>query len=570
MRLLGLLRSAAFALLAHSLLSGAVSAQTGGIASTKGGTVRALVIGIDGYEHAPRLRGAVADARDLEATLRHNGVIDLTVLTDAASDRAAVTRSLDELASRAQTGDLIVLTIAGLGAQEPERIKGSQPGGLESVFLLPGFNAATASGTQQRIFQSEFNHFIRKFEAKGAGVLFVVDTCQGGNVTREPDARAGEMSYRQAPQYTLAVDTLTPISSVSDAFIAAGDFQRTAVLTAVDRDSKAPEVRVPGEPGFRGALSYAVARALEGAADANQDGLISQGELFSYVRQVTYQLSDQRQNIVATGSLTRNAEADALFARTRAVVLLNAPSGQQQRPQPSAAASPTPTAAPPVARPAATPSSNPALPLLNVRIAVLGNERELLKDIEPREARFEVVNTNENPDLVWDPTTRDVLAGADVIARGIDRSDLSSVVDRIAAVSGFKRLAAKAPQAVRVLPDDKVHRNQSRIEIQVSGVSQRALLMFNIAGDGTVQSLYPIGSDAPIVTSADYKFPVLVGAPFGADQVVAITSSQRLGDLEQALKKMNQRRTAAEVYKLIERYAPADARIGATNLYTSP
>jgi hypothetical protein len=43
-----------------------------------------------------------------------------------------------------------------------------------------------------------------------------------------------------------------------------------------------------------------------------------------------------------------------------------------------------------------------------------------------------------------------------------------------------------------------------------------------------------------------------------------------LGDLEQALKKMNQRRTAAEVYKLIERYAPADARIGATNLYTSP
>jgi hypothetical protein len=52
--------------------------------------------------------------------------------------------------------------------------------------------------------------------------------------------------------------------------------------------------------------------------------------------------------------------------------------------------------------------------------------------------------------------------------------------------------------------------------------------------------------------------------------VVAITSSQRLGDLEQALKKMNQRRTAIEVYKLVERYAPPDARVGATSFYTSP
>ena len=59
-------------------------------------------------------------------------------------------------------------------------------------------------------------------------------------------------------------------------------------------------------------------------------------------------------------------------------------------------------------------------------------------------------------------------------------------------------------------------------------------------------------------------------ATFGADQVVAITSSQRLSDLEQAVKKMNQRRTAMEVYKLVERYAPADARIGATSLDSSP
>ena len=209
-------------------------------------------------------------------------------------------------------------------------------------------------------------------------------------------------------------------------------------------------------------------------------------------------------------------------------------------------------------------------PLAAVRVAVLGNQRDLLAKLKGREALFEVVGAKDNPDLVWDPVSHDVLAGGYVVARGIDLADLASVIDRVAAVSGFKRLAAKGPQAVRVLPNDKVHRGNARMDVQVSGVAQRSLLMFNIAGDGTVQTLYPIGSDARIIATPDYKYQVRAVEPFGADQVVAVSSEERLSDLEEALKKMNQRRTAVEVYKLVERYAPPDARIGATSLYTAP
>jgi hypothetical protein len=205
-----------------------------------------------------------------------------------------------------------------------------------------------------------------------------------------------------------------------------------------------------------------------------------------------------------------------------------------------------------------------------IRLAVLGDQRDLLANLEAREARFEVVGTKDNPDLIWDPASLQVLAGGDIVAYGVDRAGLGSVIDRVAAVNGFKRVAARAPQAVRVLPDDKVHRRDARIDVQVSGVAQRSLLMFNIAGDGTVQTLYPIGSDARIIATPDYKFQVRAGEPFGADQVVAISSAQRLGDLEEALRKMSQRRTAVEVFKLVERYAPADARIGAVSLYTAP
>jgi hypothetical protein len=557
-------------------LAAGASAQVA-LRSPQGGEVRALVIGIDAYQFVPQLRGAVADARDLEGALRQAGVRDITALMDAAADRASVMRALDDLLARSRAGDLVVLTIAGHGVQEPEHVRGSQPDGMDDVFVLAGFNPNTAAGMRQRIIGTEFNHIIKQFEARGARVMFVADACHGGGLAREIDPRAAEMSYRQAPRYSLAADDLKPISTTSDAFLTDIDFRQTEFLAAVDRKTKSPEVRIPGVPGFRGALSYAVARAFEGAADQNQDGQVTQDELFNYVRQIAYQLSDQRQNVVTTGPAARDIGANVVF-RTRAVVLLDAvekpetrPQGpQSQPPQPPALQQPQPAVVQPARPSAPTPGSVATTPLGPVRVAVLGNQRDLLANIEAREARFDVVGTSDNPDLVWDPASLDVLAGADVVARGIDRSDLPSVIDRVAAVSGFKRLAAKAAQSVRLLPNDKLHHRDDRLEVQVSGMQQRSLVLFNIAGDGTVQALYPIGSDPAVIVTPEYKFPVRVGEPYGADQVVAITSSQRLGDLEQALKKMTQRRTAVEVYRLVERYAPADARIGATSLYTAP
>jgi hypothetical protein len=528
-----------------------VTAQAG-IRPPQGGAVRALVVGIDAYQFVPQLRGAVADARDIEQTLRNQSVTDITALYDAAADRATVMHTLDQLVERSQSGDLVVLSIAGHGVQEPEHIKGSQPDGLDNVFVLAGFNPKTAAGTQQRIIGTEFNHVIKQFEAKGTHVIFIADACYGGGLAREIDPRAGEMSYRQAPRYVLTSDALQPISTASDAFLSDIDFERTDFLAAVDRNTKAPEVRIPGVPGFRGALSYAVARAFEGAADENRDGHVSHTELFTYVRQVAYQLSDQRQLVVTSGPMARTGGSDVIFDRTRGVIVLDPlPQGHLQTP-------------PPAAHPPAPPPPVSATALGIVRVAVLGDQRDRLANLEAREARFEVVRAKDSPDLIWDPASRDVLAGGDVVARGIDRAGLGNVIDRVAAVNALKHLAAKAPQAVRILPDDKVHRRGAHIDVYVSGVAQRSLLIFNITADGTVQTF---GSDDRIIAEPDYKFRVRAVEPFGAEQMVAISSAQRLSDLEEALRKG---RAAVEVFKLIERYAPADARIGAASLYTAP
>jgi hypothetical protein len=306
-------------------------------------------------------------------------------------------------------------------------------------------------------------------------------------------------------------------------------------------------VRVPGVTGFRGALSYAAARAIEGEADANRDGKTTLEELFSHVRGVVYQLSDQRQNPVTLASTTQKVDRDIAF-RTDGYT-------ETQKPASGIVIA----------------SAQPPAPSTNVvRIAALNAPSNVLSGLEQRETAFEVVSVDANADLIWDSKSQDVIQNGDVIAFRMEKTDLPSVIDRSAAVLGIKRLAAKAPQAINVGPDDKLHHDNKKVVVDIVGVGGRALILFNIASDGTVQMLYPIQSDAPIVANANYRLPVVVRSPYGADQVVAVTSEQRMLQLEQALQRLNQRRGAMQVMRMVERYAPRDARIGTVGIFTAP
>lgn len=531
------------------------------IAGPGGGTIHGLVIGIDAYQRVRPLKGAVADARDVEASLRGMGVSDVTVLVDAQASRAAVLREMDALLKKTKNNDLIFLSIAGHGAQEPERIKGSEPDGMENVFLLPDFEP-TAAGSTQRILASEFNHFIKQFELRGAKVVFVADTCHGGGMAREIDPRAEEMSFRQVPRYTLLVDKLQPVSDKNDPRSEL-DLDRTAFLAAVDRNTKAPEVRIPGISGLRGALSYAVARAIEGSADANRDGRITVGELFANVRQVVYQLSDQRQNIVTVTSPSQSPESDVVFDLTRGVVLMQAPNN-------APLSSGTPAAPPAAAVPPATNGFTQDRIAAPIRLAALDGNTGSLSGLKPRDVKIEAVQPTDNPDLIWDPTSQDVIAWGDVVAFKVDPADLTSVIDRTAAIRDLKKFATRSPQIMRVSPDDRQHRGDQTLDIDISDVSNRAVLLFNVSGDGTIQMLYPIGSDASLNPSANLRLPLRVREPFGAEQVVAITSQQRMVELERVLLQLNRRRAPGQLIQNIARYAPPDARIGSIGFFSVP
>ncbi len=524
------------------------------------GKLRALVIGIDAYRNVRPLLGAVADARDIASALRHGGVGDVTTLLDEGATRDAVIAALEALIGRTVQGDVVLLSIAGHGAQEPERVRGSQPDGMDTIFLLTNF-ARSVAGSRERMIGTEFNHFIRKLEEKGATVVFIADTCHGAGMARDIDPRAGELSFRQVPTYQIPNDALVPVSTASDAFLTEASFERSAFLAAVDRKTKAPEILIPGVTGHRGALSYAVARALEGLADANADRRVTLKELFDYVHQVVYQLSDQRQSPVTVSSPHRDVEREVAFGLTRGVKVVDAPETKptdvvSSSLAPSAAAMPKVAALAPIAEP--------------VRVAALDGKAAWFDGLTPREAPFEVVAPSRGPDLTWDAASGDLLAGADVIAFRLEKQDLPSAIDRAAAVRVLKTMAAQWPQAVRVLPDDSLRREGSRVFVEIANLQGRALILLNIAGDGTVQMLHPMRPDAKPIRDAAFRVPVQVRRPYGADLVVAISSDQPLPQLEQALRTLNQRRSAVEALRLVERYRSSGLRIGAASIFTAP
>src|SRR3954447_22385830 len=548
-------------------LDSARAATTLQLSNPDGGEVRALVIGIDDYQRVRKLKGATADARDIDSSLRTMGVRDVTALINAQADRPGVLREISALVARTKANDLVFLSIAGHGTQEPERIRGSQPDGMEDVFLLPGFEA-TPTGSQQRVLGSEFNHFIRQFELRGAKVIFVADTCHGGGMVRDIDPRAEEMSFRQIPTYTLLVDDLKPVSAEGDPRSEL-DLDRTAFLAAVDRSTKAPEVRVPGIDGLRGALSYAVARAVEGNADADHDGKVTLKELFANIRQVVYQLSDQRQNVVTMTSPNRSPEIDVAFGLTRGVSLIQGPIEANLSPAPGPSA-PTPATAtapissPPISAPNTTRTDAP------IRLAALDGKMSYFAMLTSRDGGVQSVQPTDNPDLIWDPVSHDVISWGDVVAYGVDIADLATVIDRTAAVRGLKRMATQSPQVMRVSPDDRRYHNDQTVEIDLSDAAGRALVVFDISGNGTIQMLYPIGSDASPVQSASLRLPLRVREPFGADQIVAITSRQRMVELEKVLLQVDRRPASGQVIKSLQKYMPSDARIGSIGFFTVP
>jgi hypothetical protein len=515
-----------------------VQARAAGLEAPAGGQIRALIVGIDNYANVRRLKGAVADARDLSEAFHKAGVGNVKLLIDQDAVRPAVLAELDRLVDQAQAKDLVFISFAGHGSQRPESVPHSKPDGLDEAYVLQRFDPGSSARNPDLIIGPEMKHYLAKLEAKDVDVIFIADTCHGGGLIRKPDPRAGELSYRTSAIGAAAQALLDVVSEPADALRDDTSFKRVTFLAAVDRFSKAPEVDIPGQPTKRGALSYAVARAIEGKL-AWKDQL-TRGSLFGYARQIVAQYARQKQTIV-TEPISGAASLDVAVWR-----------GEP---------------------PAMTSDSLVANSSRPFRVAVNGDV-SALKGVNPKSTPFLIATDVADADLVWDPRTKEAIVAGDVVAEGVAAQDVPDVVDRVRAISEIAQLSERAPQTIALQPSDKLHHDKEVLTFEARDIQDKYAVIFNLSGAGEVQFLYPQPDrkDPAQIRSAAWRLPVKVGKPFGADTVIVVVSDQPLTTLATEIKGLDQQQAAAQAVQALRQslLQTSATRVGFATIFTAP
>ena len=281
-----------------------------------------------------------------------------------------------------------------------------------------------------------------------------------------------------------------------------------------------PRTRLP-----RGALSIAVARALEG--EAATDGVITTRSLASFVRRHVRLVAQGVQNtdiiwptVVTDGGVHRD---------TQLFVLPGKP--------------------PPVA-----PGVRP------VRLGIHGRSAADAQRIINTLRNAALAGSGEAETLAWHAERRLVLNDqGHRIAENVGERDLQGVVDCRLALDRLIQMAANGLD-VQVLIDgqdtpasDATRKPGDKLAVKVSGLENgNYLAVFNFAGNGLVEMLEPTPYHASDPQRADFKRPhfttgtpvysserslpdVQVGEPFGADHVIAVAGARPLSRLMAAL-----------------------------------
>jgi uncharacterized caspase-like protein len=130
----------------------------------------ALVIGINNYQHLPKLTTAAPDAQAL-ATLLHNQYgFQTTVLVDATRDQ--ITKALNDYRHTLEENASLLIYYAGHGIYDKE---------ADKAYLLPV--DADRDDTSHWIMADEITTEVKVIPARH--VLIISDSCYSGGMTRE-------------------------------------------------------------------------------------------------------------------------------------------------------------------------------------------------------------------------------------------------------------------------------------------------------------------------------------------------------------------------------------------------
>ncbi len=467
----------------------------------------ALVVGINEYQHADgrnlrNLAGAVNDAEVLRDALREAQVQlpDERVLLDGKATRAAFINAWQNMLNQAQPGDTLILTFAGHGGQQTDTEPLDEKDGFDETLMFHDFK----SPNQGLIKDEELYALFKK--ASDYRVVFVVDSCHSSGMVRSMARRVG--LSRAGGQWGISTDSPPPppFPTLPAESEDGKTLEHVTLITAVHSDSL-----VVNETTFKGqshgALSWYFAKALDGQADGNQNGRLERGELDSFLQE---KIGDQMNNSQQPKMRPR--------ADNQAVIVL--PSGA--------------TLEPPPVRPNLSPirivvENNISVPSGLKHVSLSRSDQAFDLRFEGTYQGIKVFNNT------GDQTARLSNSTLDSWQRVIDKERLLKALETQFDMS-------LKPIKISLKEGDNVHKKGDKRTFSVaSGDSSEglnALTLFNLAGDGEMQFLYPLVNyqDSLLIQQFPYRLPPMkVVPPYGEDNLVAILCAKPVTGLHTLL-----------------------------------
>lgn len=492
--------------------------------SLVGAATYGLVVGINDYQHREQLLGAVNDARAIADALRTIGAQEVVLLLDRQANRANLTAAWQRLVRQMQPTDVLVFTFAGHGAQEPERVPGTEADGKDEILVLADFHEHTRN--DERIPDDELHAWFQA--AAPRRILFVADACYSGTLTRSP-----RLPVRtRATDYGPIVQDRLPPPNPQAAMSREEDLPHVTLVSASRENEKTPEVTINGQS--HGALSWAFARALRGTADVDGDGILTADELARFVRTNVYALTEYRQH-------------------------------PEIRPVPVLA---TPLLA---LRPGGGPPSVSGP--LRLHITGVGPSHAVAwyRQLRHQEPASETATA----DLIWNVSQAIVVsAHGDVVAylRENTPEAIQRVLDKWVTLRTVRALSERDGLLVQVQPNDGLHLQGAQVSISFEGHRYAYLTLVNLSADGTVQYLYPRSKDTPdIALGQPFRLRLKITPPFGADHLIAVVSPQPLGDFQHAIRVLHEQPRAAQYEAVLRQHLQGVAyQMGVVGFYTVP
>ncbi|MCJ8051867.1 caspase family protein [Shinella curvata] len=491
----------------------------------------ALVVGVDQYPNDVSLDGAVRDAEDVYASMSAAG-FKVKKFTNAEARKDDLRKAWTDMVAEAVSGDTIIFTYAGHGAQMPELIAGDEADGLDEFLQLPGFDRNRYEETSKEIIvDNEMNAWFAEAEGKGVHVLFVSDSCFSGGMSRSIKGKS-----RLAPAVTVK---LAPPSqeAVAGAALKEINFKQVTVLAASLESQPTPEVIIDGEP--RGALSWSFARAVEGSADRDGNGIITRIELEDYIFSNVKNRSEALQVPNFMPQVARS-ESEVVVTLTRGI---------------PAATGDTAT----------TTNDAGTIPKTIKTVKELGWTGKIALQIDGEAARPTDAEGTGTP-FRWDVATGTFYTpNGDVAAENVGADRIQPVVDKYVLLDFLKAMASQNPGTVSLAPVKDIYAAGQRLRFDAPPGRYPNMLVFNLANTGEVQFL---DMQAAGTSSSEFKLTdVEIVKPFGADHLITIWTGEPVDAIGAVLSDKNV--TAATLLQaLLTRLDGKEASVAIQPLYT--